>query len=177
MLKKENNYAFIDSQNLNMGIKELGWSLDWKRFRVYLKEKYSVRTAYLFIGYIEKNTVLYQALQRYGYVLCFKKIAETKNGIVKGNIDTNLVFQAMIDHQKFDKAVLVTSDGDFDCLVDYLYKNNKLAGVLSPHMKLCSVLLKKAAKEKMYFLSNLKNKLEHKKKKKKKKPDCLRTET
>ena len=163
MLKKENNYAFIDSQNLNMGIKELGWNMDWKRFRVYLREKYSVNTAYLFIGYIEKNAVLYQALQRYGYILCFKKIVEIKNGIIKGNIDTNLVFQAMLDYQKFKKAVLVTSDGDFDCLVEYLYKNSKLAGVLSPHTKLCSILLKKSAQEKMYFLNNLRNKLEYKK--------------
>jgi uncharacterized LabA/DUF88 family protein len=171
MPKNENNYAFIDSQNLNMGIKELGWNMDWERFRVYLQEKYSVQTAYLFIGYIKKNEVLYKALQKYGYVLCFKKIVKTKSGIIKGNIDANLIFQAMLDYQKMNKAILVTSDGDFDCLVEHLYTNNKLAGVLSPHKKLCSILLKKSAKEKMFFLSNLRNKLEYKMK-----PDYLRTE-
>jgi hypothetical protein len=38
----EKVYAFIDSQNLNLGIKDLGWNLDFARFRVYLKDKYKV---------------------------------------------------------------------------------------------------------------------------------------
>jgi len=51
-INKENNYAFIDSQNLHLAIKNLGWKLDSKKFRVYLKDKYFVNNAYLFIGYI-----------------------------------------------------------------------------------------------------------------------------
>lgn len=49
---QENNYAFIDSQNLNLGIKSLGWKLDFVKYRRYLREKYGVTTAYLFIGYV-----------------------------------------------------------------------------------------------------------------------------
>jgi len=30
------NYAFIDSQNLNLGAQELGWKIDYKKFNVYL---------------------------------------------------------------------------------------------------------------------------------------------
>ncbi len=47
MIVKHGNYAFIDAQNLHRGIKSLGWELDWVRFRVYLKEKYGVDTAYI----------------------------------------------------------------------------------------------------------------------------------
>jgi len=54
MLQSCNNYAFIDSQNLNLGVKNQGWRLDFKKFRVYLAEKYCVKVAYLFIGYIQK---------------------------------------------------------------------------------------------------------------------------
>ncbi len=50
--RKENNHAFIDSQNLNLSIQSLGWKLDFARFRVYLKEKYGVDKAFLFIVYI-----------------------------------------------------------------------------------------------------------------------------
>ena len=50
MLKKQNNIGFIDGQNLNMGIKNLGWSLDFKKFRVYLKEKKTCICPY---GYID----------------------------------------------------------------------------------------------------------------------------
>ena len=38
MKSKENNYAFIDSQNLHLGIKGLGWILDFQKFRIYLKQ-------------------------------------------------------------------------------------------------------------------------------------------
>lgn len=161
--KKLKNYAFIDSQNLNLGIQDLGWELDFRRFRVYLKEKYSVDTAYLFIGYLPENQNLYRSLQRYGYLLIFKPVLKDKNGKVKGNVDADLVLQAMIDYNKYDKAVIVTSDGDFYSLTDYLYKNKKLKMVLSPDYDNCSVLLTKAAKEKIVFMDNLRKKLEHKK--------------
>ena len=66
------NYAFIDSQNLNLGVLELGWRLDFERFRIYLKEKYKVDKAFIFIGYLQKNQKLYRRLRSYGYELIFK---------------------------------------------------------------------------------------------------------
>ena len=164
MKTKENNFAFIDSQNLNLGIQSLGWKLNYKRFRIYLKEKYKVSTAYLFIGYIPSNQDLYSSLQTVGYVLVFKPTLPDKNGEVKGNVDADLVLQTMIDYKKYDKAIIITSDGDFYSLVKYLYKNNKLKCVLSPYIKTCSALLKKTAKEKIIFMSNLRQKLEYKEK-------------
>ena len=70
MQKTENNYAFIDSQNLNLGVKSMGWNLDFKKFRIYLKEKYKASKAYIFIGFVPGNQNLYDALQEYliGYV-------------------------------------------------------------------------------------------------------------
>jgi len=41
MEKNARNYAFIDAQNLNLGIQELGWKLDYRKFRRYLREKYA----------------------------------------------------------------------------------------------------------------------------------------
>ena len=160
---EENNMAFIDSQNLNLGIQSLGWKLNYKKFRVYLKEKYKIATAYLFIGYIQANQDLYSFLQEAGYVLIFKPTLPDKDGKIKGNVDADLVLQVMIDYKKFDKALIITSDGDFYSLVKYLYKNDKLKIVMSPYTKTCSVLLKKTAKEKIIFMDNLKKKLEYKK--------------
>jgi len=82
-----------------------------------------------------------------------------KDGKPKGNVDAELVLQVMIDWEKYNQAVIVSSDGDFYCLVNYLYEKNKLKRVISPNYKKCSALLKKAAKEKIDFLDNLKNKL------------------
>ena len=83
MQRRENNYAFIDSQNLYKGIRDLGWQLDFKRFRVYLTHKYHVGKAFLFIGYLPQNTNLYRALQDYSYTLIFKPTIPDKDGKTK----------------------------------------------------------------------------------------------
>jgi len=162
MEQTTNNYAFIDSNNLNLGVKELGWRLDFKKFRIFLKEKYRATKAYLFIGYLPENQELYRSLQEFGYVLIFKPVMKNKDGEPKGNIDAELVLQTMIDWKKYDKAVIVSGDGDFYCLVNYLYEKNKLKRVVSPNYKKCSALLKKAAREKIDFLDYQENKLARK---------------
>jgi len=73
-------YAFIDSQNLNLGVKDQGWTLDFAKFRILLKEKYHVEKAYLFIGQVVGNELLYASLQESGYILIFKPTLERKEG-------------------------------------------------------------------------------------------------
>jgi uncharacterized LabA/DUF88 family protein len=163
MKKIESNFAFIDGQNLNLGIQSLGWKLDFFRFRQYLKEKYAVTTAYYFIGYVSENQDLYSFLQKAGYVLMFKPTIPDSSGNIKGNIDADLVLQAMVDFNNYDKAIIISSDGDFYSLVKYLYKKNKLEYVISPYKETCSSLLKKSAKEKIVFINNLQKKFEYKK--------------
>jgi uncharacterized LabA/DUF88 family protein len=159
VLKQENNYAFIDSQNVHLGIKALGWDLDWKKFRVYLREKCSVQKAYVFIGMVTAKDDLYKYLQECGFILIFKPTVADPDGKIKGNCDADLVLHTMLEKENFDKAVIISSDGDFYSLVRHLYQNKKLLFVFSPYIKTCSQLLKKEAKEKIYSMSNLKNKL------------------
>lgn len=161
MKKQENNYAFIDSNNLNLAIKDCGWNLDFTRFRIYLKEKYNVTKAYLFIGFIEKNYSLYKSLQEKGYILIFKPTFQNSNVGVKGNCDAELVLQAMIDYNKYSKAVIISGDGDFYCLIRYLVEQNKLKKVLIPNQKSYSSLLKKFPSEFLAFVSDLRQKLEY----------------
>lgn len=155
MLLKSGNYAFIDSQNLHRGIKSLGWELDWQRFRVYLKEKYGVGISYIFIGYLPENKDLYLKLQKFGYILVYKPVIPNGGGGAKGNVDADLVLQAMLDFNNYNKAVIVSSDGDFYSLVKHLYGENKLEIVISPYKDTCSALLKKSAREKIVFIDNL----------------------
>ncbi len=162
--QKASNYAFIDSQNLNLGIKKLGWKLDYQKFRIYLKEKYGVKKAYIFVGFIALNQKLYDSLQEAGFLLKFKPTIPDAHGKIKGNVDADLVLQAVLNSKDYDKAVIVSSDGDFYSLVQYLYEAEKLEAVLSPDMKNCSSLLKQTAKEKIQFMNDLRGKLEYKKK-------------
>ncbi|MFA7252715.1 MAG: NYN domain-containing protein [Candidatus Paceibacterota bacterium] len=158
-----NNYAFIDSQNLNLGIKSLGWKIDWIKFRIFLKDKYFVSKAYLFIGYKLGNESLYSFLQEAGYICVFKPTLELSSRIVKGNVDAELVLHTMIELNNFDKAVIVSGDGDFYCLVEYLIKNNKLEELFVPN-KNYSALFKKLSSTSdniLAFVSEQKNKIEY----------------
>jgi len=161
-----NNYAFIDSQNLNLGIRELGWVLNFKYFFVYLKEKYNVSKAFLFIGYVEGNNDLYKSLQEAGFICIFKPTLKYKDGSTKGNCDAELVLHAMIEYANYDKAVVVTGDGDFYCLVKYLIEQNKLQAIIVPNRLKFSALLKfKICRQYLRFLNDLESKLGYKKEK------------
>ncbi|WP_213699004.1 NYN domain-containing protein [Acetomicrobium sp.] len=155
------NYAFIDGNNLHLGAKDSGWKVDYKRFRVFLKDKYRVAKAYYFIGYMQEHEGLYDYLSNSGYDLVFKPTIPDYDGNTKGNCDSELVLQAMIDLANYDRAVLVTSDGDFACLAKHLDGLNKLEAVLSPSNR-CSYLLRKEVPGKIAFMSNLRAKLEYK---------------
>ena len=146
MQKKTNNYAFVDSQNLNLSIQKLGWKLDYRRFRVYLAEKYAVKKAYMFIGFVALNQSLYDNLQEAGFILKFKPTVPDADGKIKGNVDAELVLHSMIEYKNYSKAVIVSGDGDFHCLVEYLDKQKKLEKVIVPNRKKYSQLLSKFMK-------------------------------
>jgi len=165
MLKKDNNYAFIDSQNVNLAIRSLDWRLDWKRFRIYLKENYGISKAYLFIGYIEGNNELYISLQEAGFICIFKPTLKYKDGTTKGNCDAELVLQAMIEYPNFNRALIVTGDGDFYCLVQHFIDQGKLLAVLVPNKFRFSALLKlRDFRPYLRYMNDLRNLLEYKKK-------------
>jgi uncharacterized LabA/DUF88 family protein len=172
----QNNYAFIDSNNLYLGVSEdiylksnkiySGWKLDYKRFRIYLRDKYGVEKAFLFIGFKPGNQSMYTKLQEDGYICVFKPTLKLKDGKIKGNVDAELVLHSMIEFANFDKALIVSGDGDFYCLVDYLIKQNKLKRVLAPNQNSYSCLLDRLSTPEnniFSFVNILKDKLEYKK--------------
>jgi uncharacterized LabA/DUF88 family protein len=154
------NYAFIDSQNLNLSIRDQGWILDFRKFRIYLQDKYNITKAFIFIGYVIQNESLYTNLQKDGYILVFKPTLLVPPGTVKGNVDAELVLHTMIEYSNYDKALIVTGDGDFYCLVDHLLKNNKLLHLMIPDISKYSSLFRKLRPH-IVFMNGLRGKLEH----------------
>lgn len=157
-MKKPVVYAFIDSQNLNMGVgsdvvhrgKKIysGWRLDFKKFRRYLQDKHKVEVAFLFVGNLPGNEGLYEYLQRCGYILILKPTTtfKDKDGEirVKGNVDTDIVlYAAAREIDNYDKAVIVTGDGDFLSLCVYLDEHDKLGRICIPNKLRHSQLLDK----------------------------------
>lgn len=136
--------AYIDGANLHQGVKNLGWRLDYARFRVWLKDKYKVEAVYLFIGLVPKNKNLYTALQEIGYILVYKEVTYDGDGKVKGNCDADLVLKMTADcyENHYDQAILVSSDGDYAGLVSFLKERGKFRTLISPSNN-CSFLLRK----------------------------------
>ncbi|EKD22785.1 MAG: hypothetical protein ACD_83C00269G0002 [uncultured bacterium] len=164
--EQEKIYAFIDSQNLNLAIRGLGWKLDFQQFYIYLKDKLKVKKAFLFIGYIPKNQELYSYLKQAGYQIIFKPVlnqGRTQKDHIKGNVDAELVLHSMIEYSNYDKAVIVSGDGDFYCLIDYLQKKNKLSKLIIPNSKKYSKLLFRF-RNKMVFINRLQDRLAYKNK-------------
>ncbi len=167
-MKKKNPviYAFIDSQNLNLGVRSQGWKLDWRKFRQYLRNKYNTSKAYLFIGHVAGNESLYAFLQESGFILIFKPTLEhNQQGkvVIKGNVDAELVLHTMIQYKNYDKAIIVSGDGDFHCLVEYLVEKGKLLKILAPTTHYSSLLRKFNTQNYIVRIDLLRNSLEQKK--------------
>lgn len=141
-----NNQAFIDGQNLYMNTKESNWRVDLNRLRIYLAEKYNVEKAYYFIGSQDNdNAELYELIRSAGFMLVFRPHSLDMRGNKKGNVDTDVVFTIMskiADRESFDKVVLVSGDGDYFRMVDYLIKKNRFAKLLAPNKHSMSSLYK-----------------------------------
>jgi uncharacterized LabA/DUF88 family protein len=141
--KPEGVYAFIDSQNLNVSVQKYGWKMNWKKFREFLADRYGVTKAFMFIGYVPEHEDIYEKMHAAGYAVVLKPTfdlsrprPEDQNGKsdkpVKGNIDADMVLWAMKEMRTYEKAVIVSGDGDFFALIEYLVQQGKLLKILTP---------------------------------------------
>jgi uncharacterized LabA/DUF88 family protein len=182
--KAKTNYAFIDSQNLNLGTQRMGWKMDWRKFREYLRTEYDVSHAYMFIGYMHENEQLYEYMHELGFLVVLKPTVDVTmpendgkdskgrdkkdkdKPAVKGNVDADLVLYAMKELPNYDKAVLVSGDGDFLGLVEYLKEQGKLASILTPNWQYSSLF--KTFEEDIVRLDQFRRQLAYHDRKKKK---------
>ena len=158
---KENNFAYIDGANLYKGISGLGWKLDYRKFRSWIRQKFGVTDAYLFIGLIPKHTDLYTLLQFAGYKLVFKEIVYDGSGKAKGNCDADLVLQAAKDSYENNptSTLLVSSDGDYAPLIRFWQEKKVSCAIISPApIDKCSILLKRTGAP-IIYLNDMRHKL------------------
>jgi uncharacterized LabA/DUF88 family protein len=171
-----NNFAFIDGANLHLTYEYLDWKLDYQKLRNYLKKKLDVVVAYYFIGKVKENEVIYTTLESYDYTVKLKdpspymteeedcphckRVIAPKMLRHKSDCDSFMTLQVMSDLSIYDKAVLITSDGDFDNLVKKLLLQDKLRMVFAPCKDGCSWLLRSAAQGRIAFIDDYRNELE-----------------
>ncbi len=148
------NYAFVDSQNLNLGVRAQGWRLDWTKFKSYLQSQWKVSKAFLFIGYIEEQEEMYTQLRKMGFTLVFKPTV-IHGDEVKGNVDVELVLHAMTEWNNYNQAVIISGDGDFYSLVKYLHEQEKLAALIIPNQRRYSSLYAELPQKYLQFMNSL----------------------
>lgn len=160
-MDQDKNLAFVDGQNLYMNTAKRKidpWKVDLARFRVYLNKKYQVGKAYYFLGYVqETNQELYEKIQNAGFVLVFREHNPAMIGKKKGNVDSDIIFNIMkklYKKEDFNKVILVSGDGDYKLLVDFLIEENKFEKMLFPDRNFASSLYKKLGSEYFDYLEN-----------------------
>lgn len=165
--QKKHNLAFVDGQNLHLGTVQSGWKIDYKKLRIYLKDKYHVVEAYYFIGYVsEDQRALYDSLTKAGFNIIFKEHNSALKGQKKGNVDTDIVFEMMknlVDNKDFSKTLLISGDGDYKKVVDYLITKQKFVKILFPNKRFASSLYASLGNEYWDFLESkdVRAKIEH----------------
>jgi uncharacterized LabA/DUF88 family protein len=148
MSDTSNNIAYIDGQNIHLGTttRDPKWMINLARFRVYLGKKYNVNKAYYYLGYVQDGTTydkLYEEIQEAGFILVFREHSSAMKGTKKGNVDADIIFsimERMYRKEDFDKVVLVSGDGDYKKVVDFLISEDRLEKVLFPKQRYASSL-------------------------------------
>ncbi|MFA6158008.1 MAG: NYN domain-containing protein [Candidatus Paceibacterota bacterium] len=163
----------MDGQNLYMGTakREVDpWKIDLARFRVYLEEKYHVTEAYYFLGFVQnEHDDLYDEIQHAGFILKFREHNPAMLGKKKGNVDSDIIFyimKKMYKREDFERVVMVSGDGDYKLVVDFLIEEGRFEKILFPDRRRASSLYKKIGA--CYFDAldspGIRNKIEQKKK-------------
>ena len=171
MEKKENNIAFIDAQNLHLWTNSENWKINFKRFRIYLRDKFKVNESYFFLWFLdEEQQNLYKNVQKAWFIVEFREHTSHMKWKKKWNVDVDIVFEVMRrlkDEKDFDKIVLVTGDWDYIKMVNYLIKNNFFKKILFPN-KQYSSLYNKIKKDYWMnlWVNRVKNMIEYKNRKK-----------
>ena len=153
-------YAFIDAQNMYKALEREGWRVCFKSFRRYLKEKHNVEKALVFYGYVKEHEKMYDYLRRAGFEVVLQDATTLPSGNIKGNVDVNLTIHALMNIAKYQKAVLISADGDFQPLVLLLNKQAKHTLVISPAPKAdTSRLLRSAAAGNFVYMEDIRDKI------------------
>ncbi|HEX4774833.1 MAG TPA: NYN domain-containing protein [Candidatus Saccharimonadales bacterium] len=113
---------------------------------------------------------LYETIQSAGFILVFREHNSAMLGKKKGNVDADIIFSIMkrlYTKDEFDKIVLVSGDGEYKMLVDFLIEEGRFEKILFPNRRYRSSLYKSLSHT--YFSSlddpDIKQKIENKKEK------------
>jgi uncharacterized LabA/DUF88 family protein/predicted RNA-binding protein with RPS1 domain len=131
---------FIDGANVMFQQKLLGWNIDWVKFLHFINEKYRVVSARYYTALkdapSEEQKAFHRVLATTGYSLKTKQLKKIKdpdsNDITyKGNLDIELVIDALTSIDQYDVFILLSGDSDFVPLITALRQQRKIVVAFS----------------------------------------------
>ncbi len=139
-MKERNVTVYIDVANLICTSKDVNITYDLEKLLKYFVYKYEANKCIYFTTYFKEFEDEYNKLKSIGVEIVFRELSRS-GGKVKTDCDVDIANRITLDveYKKTDEVVLVTCDGDFGNLLDYV--KNKI-----DHVRLFAVAESKTSK-------------------------------
>lgn len=131
-------YVFVDAANILYSQKTLGWRVDYQKLKKYFNKECDLKELYFYTGKIgkdHKQENFLRKMREYGYIVRSKEVKMIKitpNTFErKGDLDAELIIDALKNIDNFDTCILMSGDSDFAPLVDELKERGKWVVVMS----------------------------------------------
>lgn len=151
-----NTNIYIDAANILLSAENIGFKLDLNKLFIHLKDKYKNCRIIFFIGNIKALTILQEILTQNDVEVCIKQVAR-EGGKLKANCDVDLTNRVTIDVERdlVDMAVIMTGDGDFAVLFDYIKDMQKYSRCISMSRANTSIFIRRRQYLSTVFLEDL----------------------
>lgn len=157
-------YAFIDASNIIYGARDQGWKIDLKKLLLYLKQKFSASKSFFYYGKDSKSAqkeAFLRKLKKFGYTLRVKEIKRYGRKS-KANCDVDLTRDMLLKMKEYQRALVLTGDGDFAPLLKYLISKKRRIIIISSPKSTAREIRQIAGDEHIDF-GSLRGLLEYKK--------------
>ena len=124
--------VFVDVQNVQETFERQGKEVRYDALQrnIIIMGKHE-KQSYKFVGFVpykrddERRQRLIDALSFQGYRVVSKPVRERVDGSIKANMDIEMTLEILSMAELVDEVIIVTGDGDFCALVDFLSKKGK----------------------------------------------------
>jgi len=129
--------AFVDVQNIYMCVKTVfgHTKINYRILRDFLNRDGALVKMVAFTCYDPENRSqvdFMHALALMGYRVVAKPIKRMPDGNIKASMDMEMALEILVSAPYLDEIVLVTGDGDFAPIVDYVARMGKVIKVIGP---------------------------------------------
>ncbi|OGL65634.1 hypothetical protein A3B21_03160 [Candidatus Uhrbacteria bacterium RIFCSPLOWO2_01_FULL_47_24] len=145
--------VFIDASNIYHSQKTLEWRIDLQKLIELLHREVDFFSAYYYLAYDPENSAqrkFIDFLEIIGYQVRKKPIKfikdddDERGGYHKGNLDVDLVIDALHNRDLYESVILFSGDSDFESLIKYLKSFRKQCIVVSTKGHISIELIKQA---------------------------------